>query len=279
MDEIRQVWVSSVFSLQSLLGAGAMCLLVLSMGYASFRLLFPLPDFPEKRAMLRGARWGGPVFLAITVGLLAALWLGWRYTSYCVTTLAFGKALAWVLIAVLFLRFDPETTGFFAFGYLLRPNRAESLDEWLHRWPRGRERSEQRWPRVMRLLWPWLMFVPALMWLAIGVWGGWRIDRVFALVAREERFNQELQAALASPRVEEVISMASVSQGPPYPLAIQVQYGTTPAQARELVRALQGMLAQRGDRRAWRIYARPEHGKKLAEADYWPPVPRGETVP
>ncbi len=93
-DEMARMVAEHLFAPRQLLTLAGLLLFVMVMGYASWRLLLPLPDFPYRQEMLRGARsmWA---IVAAAFGLaLAVTYYGATYTSYPLTCIVIGKAVS-----------------------------------------------------------------------------------------------------------------------------------------------------------------------------------------
>lgn len=246
-------------------------LLFVICSYLSLRFLRGLPDFPDRDAMLRGARWGGVVAVLVSGVYLGFPVLGISVIHTPLSSLFVAKAFLYTVVFWLAMWRAEEFSGAMACLLRLRYWRKFDLEAWL----RDREAAAQRSRRAARWV-PWLLAAVVVLQLGMAGWSYGKFDREFALWAREERFSRELQQALAGPEVEEVLAVPHLWAGPLYPLIIQVHTGTTSAQGRTLVERMKHVLAARQDRRMWRIYARPEHGHTLAQGYY---VPLGMTLP
>jgi hypothetical protein len=229
-----------------------------------------MPDFPEKAAMLRGARWGTPAVVSLALLSLAVMCLGANF-GLAMAGIGLGKALFWTGFAVFMHRFRLESDGALVGGqYWLRYRRL-GAEKWLEDW-RARQPKVERYNRILAYWWPVLI----ALWLGIGAWGYWDFDRLITGMAADERLGATLQQELGDARIVHVVPMHSSFEGPIYPLHVNVATGTTALQGAQLAKRTRSLLAIRGEKDAWRIVVRPEYGHTLARVTYIPP---GVTLP
>lgn len=248
---------------------GAALLIFASMGYASGRVLRRMPDFPEKAAMLRGARWGALVMTGLMLLQLGIVLLGMQFALMMLSG-SVAKAVFWAGLGVFLLRFRLESDGM-TFGLQYWRHRKQAPDKLIEDW-RKRQTRVERYNRICLYCWP----VLCGLWLAIGGWGYWHFDRSFVAAVSDERLGMALKQELNDPRVVKVMPMHAHFEGPLYPLITYVLPQTSVQQGWQIARQTQRILAQRSERLAMSIYVRPEHGHVLARATY---VPFGMTLP
>ena len=247
-------------------GLAAVCLAV---SYISLRFLRRLPDFPDKPAMLRGAKWGGLVFsawLAVMVGLSdLCLRTDYSRSGSLLVQALWLAGLFWFL-----LRFRVEGDGTLAAFTRLRV-RPFDFDRWLA--DRNRVTANNR-------KWLWLTCVVAAVnvgcmgWMAVRRIGQ---DRHMAAVALDTAFGAQLQRLMGMPEVQSIETTGPAAfQGSVYSLDIQVRFGMTTVLAESVAKRARDALDVQGDRLFWRIRVVPERGRPLA-VDYY--VPAGMTLP
>ena len=235
------------------------------LGHASMRAFRVMPDFPEKAAMMRGARWGAVALLGLSLASVGTISLGLRLGLICASG---GLAHAILLSGffALFYRFQVESEGLFAGARYWLNYRHKGWEPWIKEW-RSRQLKVKRQWRVMVFLWPVLILV----WLSFAAWGYWHIDRMFLASIADERLGTALKQELNDLHVVEVVPMRSSFEGPLYPLMVHVTPGTTAQQAQQLAERTRQAFALGHDRYAWNIHVRPEHGKIIGRALYTPP--------
>jgi hypothetical protein len=268
MEESIQTWQSGLLS--GLWAAAVAVGFVAILGYASWRVLWDTPEFPEKAAMLRGAKWGASAFaglLAITFGVM---WFG-SAVGLSMTGFGVGKALFWTGLALFMHRFRLESDGLVVGASFLVRYRRLGWEKWLEEWRKGQVKA-QRYNRILAFCWAVLI----LLWLAFAGWGYLRVDRETLAIAADERLGMALKQQLGDPRVVEVVPMRWCFEGPLYPLKVEVTSVTTPEQGKQLAEQTRQLLARRGERSAMAIYVRPSHGHTLAKLTY---APAGVVLP
>jgi hypothetical protein len=270
--------------------ACAFALAAIAMGvasYASLRRLRQLPDFPEKPAMLRGAKWGELVvgaWLAASVTLFGVLH---RSIDPYVLTGFLQYASFWGGLTWLGLRFEMESEGMTADSSMARV-RPFDLDKWL---------SEVRGRHVRSRKWDWVYAACAVAALAgyIGAQnagyhdmirrqaleaqnpGQSDIARQEPLDARAADLGARLQARMGVSDVDAVVAMGpTVSPGPVYLLYIYAWPGVPPESAAAMADRAREALAVVEPPLCWRIIVTPKFGAALDEGYY---VPRGMTLP
>jgi len=240
------------------------------MGYASLRALRNFPEFPEKAAMVRGAKWGGLAFAGLVALAFGVMWLG---TSHGLSMLSFGVSMGvfWAGFVTLIHAYETESNGVFVAVQYWSSYRRRGPEQWVEDW-RARRAKFQRLNRV--LVFVWVLLIAG--WLSAGVWGYWDFDRGFLALAADARLGRELQQELNDPRVVEVVPMHGTFEGPLIPLHVYVTAGTSSEAGQRLAEQLRQALARGGERNAWRIVVRPKYGHTLTRATYAPP---GVTLP
>lgn len=263
MSELTRSWQEML--LPWLWTVGAAAIIFGAMGYASWRALRVMPDFPEKAAMLRGAKWGGLAIIALSI-LTTGVALLCAGCGLVVASLGLAKALLWTGFAFLLHRFQLESDGILVGGqYWLRYRRSDP-GKWLEDW-RSRQPKAQRYYRIMIFVWPVLI----LGWLSMAAWGYWHFDRMFLASTADDRLGIALKQELGDARVVEVAPMAATFEGPLIPLNVYVAPDTEAETGRQLAERLLQILAERRDGNAWRIRVRPKFGHVLAQRLYAPP--------
>lgn len=241
-----------------------------AMGYASWRMLLRMPEFPEKAAMLRGAKWGAPVFIGLLAVYSGVVLLGAR-CGLIVAEIGLGRAVLWSGTAILLIRFRLECDGLLAWPQYWLRYRRQGAERWIEDW-REKQPKAHRQSRVLAYLFSGLV----LLWLGVAAWGYWRFDRAFIAMAADERFGLALQRELGDARVVEVMPTNATFEGPLLPLFVYVTPHTDAETGRRLAERLAQILASRPGRNAWRIEVRPKHGHIIAKRLY---VPRELTLP
>jgi hypothetical protein len=191
-DETARMVAEHIFEPRLLLVYAGFLLFVVAVGYASWRVLVRLPDFPYRREMLWGARWTWAV-MAVALGLaLAVMYYGGAYTGYPLTCIIIGQAVFVVGVADTTLLLPMRAEGWrFCLVALGARLRGQRLD--LNAWVTARVRQHHK---------PWLRY-------GLGVGGSLAVllmnaylvlaftypfDRDVARVDREQRIANEVAA-------------------------------------------------------------------------------------
>lgn len=263
MVEATRQWRDAL--LPAVWSGGVASAFFVAIGWTSLRALRRFPDFPEKAAMLRGAKWGGLAFTGLVVLSFGIMWLAAGY-GLCMAGVGIGKAVFWIGFAVSLHRYRFEGDGLLLGGQYFARYRRQGPEKWLEDW-RKRQPTVERWNRILVFWWPVLI----LLWLSFGAWGYWHSDRMLLAIAVDETLGKTLQQDLGDPRVVKVVPMRWLFEGPLFPLHVHVAVGTTKEAGDELAERLRRLLSLRKDGTAWRITVRPRYGHTLARATYAPP--------
>jgi hypothetical protein len=246
-------------------------LIFIGVGWYSLRLLRRLPDFPDKPAMLRGAKWGPLVViawcaLAAALGGLCARSAGFRTSGPALVHAVRLAGFFWLL-----LRSGPEAEGL---GFALTQFRLRPFDS--DKWLAERERS-----KTGSRKWRWVLYVLAAIvvsgWVALAGWTYWHEDRWLAAMAQDERFGAQLREAMGVSEVEGISADGPAeTRGRLCALFVHVSPGTAVERGKEIAERAREVLAARQDKHILRIHVGPEHGRRLAKVYY---VPEGMTLP
>jgi len=248
----------------SLYGPAVVLLLFGVSGHVSLRYLRRLPDFPEKPALIRGAKLCGVALASVFLLNLVVTWLTVR-AGMVASGAILGMATMFGGMAVLFARDRVEWEGFNFWRWPRKFGEQEAVNEW--------RRMRQRTQRQRR----WLPYLGLAHWVAVAAllsfaaWSYWHMDRWLIASCAEERFVKMLQHELGDPQVQEVVPMSTDYEGPLFPMCLHVPGTMSKAEAERAVDQMRQQLMKHGEKRAWRIYARPEHGHTLARTVYVPP--------
>jgi hypothetical protein len=255
--------------------------------YMSVPRLQGLPDFPEKRAMLRGAKWGWLVVGAWFAASFMLLSLLHRSVSPYVLSGLLQNASFWGGLTWLGLRFDMEREGMWSDSSMDRVSPFD-LDRWLEE-VRGRHARSRKWE--------WVALACAVAALAgyIGVQnagyrdmlrrqaleardpGHHQVARPEPLDARAADLGARLQQRMGVLDVGAVVPMGpAASPGPVYLLYIYAWPGVPPKSAALVADRARQALATVEPPLCWRIVVTPKFGAALDEGYY---VPKGMTLP
>jgi hypothetical protein len=252
----------------------AVALLCVVVSYLSLCFLRGLPDFPDKAAMLRGARWGGLVVAAWLLVNTVLICLGLRFSDYPLSGMILSNALCIGTFHLLVVRRGDEFIGTLACLNRLRL-RPFDFGRWLEDRAQSKARAclgrRQRWIAHIGLA----LGLAGYLCLAASAY--FEFDRWFAGAARDERFGARIRDAVALPEVRDVVSFGPAQyRGPIYILSVHVRPQTTPDQATAFVERVRAALSARKDMNLWRILIGAERGHTLAKGYY---VPEGMTLP
>jgi hypothetical protein len=259
---IRSAYLSGIWA------AGAVAAASLTVAYLSRRFVRGLPGFDGKPEMLRGAKWGGLVGVGLIVLTAGLVGLGLHLTFLPLTSVSAGQALFWAGFGWLVLHYDRESAGMFA--VVTRPRRrpGQTPAEWLDQWLAGRRRQEERLRLGRRFLPPWFAFLPML-WLGAAAGGYLAFDRQFSWAMQEAKLGAEIQQALASPEVVDVIAQGrSAYKDWPYLMVVLVRPDTTPRQCERVADRVAGLLADRHEPGIWRVFVQATPGPAVAGRIY-----------
>jgi hypothetical protein len=273
-------------------------LLDLAMGYASWRLLLRLPDFPYRREMLWGARWMWAVVAAASGLALAVTYYGATRTSYPFTCIFVGKAVFEVgmigTMLLLPMRGEGWTFCLTALGARLRGRRLD-----MEAWVTARVRQYHK---------PWikyglgvggslaLLLMNAYLVLAFA----YPFDRDLARVDREDRVAGEVAADVRArlegwpvadvraygpidmDSLEEAFSFSQVTRSlreilviadpapaeKPFHLFIEVPPEASAEDAEAMLSTARAALDERQDSRPWRVAVYVRGADVLARGEY-----------
>lgn len=234
-----------------------LALLLLLVSRQSVARLTAAPDFPEKTQLLRGARLHWVIFpLAGLVGLAIMLlvldWFLLPLTALCANFLVVLSTIVMVI-----LRHGDSIDGLFA-GLELRFSR--DFNTWLKRHhTRLRRRRTLAWLR-------YVMLALLALFVVVAVAGFATVDRTLAVrlhsMAVAEQVQQELgpQAGTIFSQTPPCVSLPTL-----YLIPTADMNRTAAAAAAD---RLAQMLAQRQEKRQWRIVVKTGEGPPLAERQY-----------
>ena len=92
-DDLARIVTEELFAPRALLLYAGLTAFDLAVGYASWRALVRLPDFPYRREMLWGARWMWAVIAAVLGAAITVTYYGAVYTNYPLTSVILGGAV------------------------------------------------------------------------------------------------------------------------------------------------------------------------------------------
>lgn len=270
MDASIQEWQAALSSLWVDVWPVVATIFVLQVvSWLSLPSMPQLPESREKTVFMRGARWGGVALIAILGLSYAVMFVG---SMYGLMVSSFFAGIALVLAAVALLPSEAVEGPYAAISWLIHYRRRDS-QAWLDEWHR-RLAKAARGKRFTS----YALALAVLLWSGMAVWSYFSFDRRWVPMFADERLGVALRRELADPLVIEVAPMASLFEGPLYPLQVNVVPQTTTQQAERLAEATRAALARLQTSKAWKICVKAPHKPRLAETQYVPPditVPEG----
>ncbi len=297
-DEMARMVAERIFAPRLLLVYAAFLVYVLGVGYASWRMLLRLPDFPYRREMLWGARWVWAVVAAVLGVAMGVTYYGAFDTDYPLTSIIVGGAVFTLGMHQTMLLLPMRTEGWSfcltALGARLRGKQFD-LDAWVTKRVR-----QYRNPWVKYGLGRGMAIALLLIYAYLVLAFSYPFDRSLARTDREQRIADEVAADVRD-RLQGEMIVEIQAYGPmdldsleqagtvvqverslreilaldrpappqePFRLFIAVTPETGPKEAADMLAEARAVLAERKDTGKWQISVHIPDVKGLARGEY-----------